>query len=318
MATHHLKTKEAHLNPALLTAASDTASIHSFPGLSSSNVQTPHANDNQFSVSTTNGALPHHWQTSDPVKEYPIAIYTFGCFSIFKNGELLNGNGNGQHKPHELLKLLVALGGRSVGEVRISDALWPEADGDVAHTSFSVTLHRIRKLMGIKAIHLVDGHLSLDPALCWVDVWALQHVLGKIKDMVNSRQVDIQALVNLSNQAMQLYHGHFLGNEDEQPWYIAFREKMKNKFLRLLLSVCDYLESQGRCDLAMDFYRKGIEVDQLSEEFYLRMMKCYTGHGRKVEAMNVYQQCQKVFTALTGCEPSEETRLLYQSLQNRI
>jgi len=64
------------------------------------------------------------------VNSYPIVIITLGHFSIYKYGQLINTHGNSQHKPSELLKLVIALGSRSVGEVRINDALWPDADGD--------------------------------------------------------------------------------------------------------------------------------------------------------------------------------------------
>ena len=42
---------------------------------------------------------------------------------------------------------LIALGGREASEERLSNALWPDADGDLAHESFTITLHRLRRLM---------------------------------------------------------------------------------------------------------------------------------------------------------------------------
>ena len=66
------------------------------------------------------------------LKKYPVAITTLGHFSVYKDGQVNPTQNNCQHKPAELLKILIALGSRSVGEVRINDALWPDADGDVA------------------------------------------------------------------------------------------------------------------------------------------------------------------------------------------
>lgn len=253
----------------------------------------------------------------DARQNYPIVITTLGHFNIYKNGQLLNNkNQQNQHKPSELLKLVIALGSRCVGEVRINDALWPDADGDVAHTSFSVTLHRIRKLLNMEALQLSDSHLTLNPEVCWVDVWALQKVLGKIKDAIYSINADAGTVQTYASVALQLYQGQFLGNEDEQPWSVAFREKIKSKFMRCLIQVCDYFERQGLCHLAIDYYRKGIEVEPLSEEFYLRLMKCYAKHERRVEAIATYQQCARIFNALTGCTPSADTRAIYRQLTN--
>jgi len=245
---------------------------------------------------------------------HPIVITTLGHFSIHKQGRLINGHEKNQHKPVELLKLVIALGSRSVGEVRISDALWPDADGDVAHTSFSVTLHRTRKLLAMESMLLSDGHLTLNSEVCWVDVWALNALIGQIKNALNDRQVLLDRIGMLTNQALHLYQGHFLGNEDEQPWFIAFREKVKSRLVRHLLRVCDTFENHGQCHLAIDYYRKGIEIDPLSEEFYQRLMKCYAHRGRNAEAMGVYQQAQRLFKALTGCEPSAATHAICRQI----
>lgn len=266
--------------------------------------QKRYGSPSSYSVSPLETALQTH----------PIVITTLGHFSIHKQGQVINGPGNNQHKPTELLKLVIALGSRSVGEVRISDALWPDADGDVAHTSFSVTLHRIRKLLTMDTLQLCDGHLTLNPHICWVDVWALDSLLGQIRNELNNSQTDLEIIRTLSNHALQLYQDHFLGNEDEQPWFIAFREKIKSRFIRCLTQVCDALEQYGHCHLAIDFYRKGIEIEPLSEVFYQRLMKCYVQRGRNIEAVNVYRQCEKLCRALTGAEPSASTQAIYREI----
>ena len=61
----------------------------------------------------------------------------------------------------------------------MTDALWPEAEGDAAHVSFNTTLHRLRKLIeNEKTIQLREGRVTLDRKHCWVDVWAFERVLG--------------------------------------------------------------------------------------------------------------------------------------------
>jgi len=247
-------------------------------------------------------------------RQYPIAINTLGHYSLIVNNKLKNSDNKGHRKPNELLKVLIAFGGKSVGEVRISDAMWPDADGDVAHTSFSVTLHRLRKLLGSEALLLNDGHLTLNSQRCWVDVWELEKTLNKLKDTINSQQIDHNLIIQLSNQALQLYHGPFLGNEDEQPWYIAYRDKISNKFSNCLMLICDYLERINRCDLAMQFYRKGIEIDALQEEYYIRLMKCYALKNRYAEAIATYQQFTRLLDALIGIAPSADSTNLYRNI----
>lgn len=111
-----------------------------------------------------NAPMPRNWP-------YPIKIYATGKFEILKDGKPLVFSGKAPKKPLEMLKTLVALGGKDITEESISDALWPDADGDMAHQSFATTLKRLRELLGLKeAIRLSGGLVSIDPAHCWVDV----------------------------------------------------------------------------------------------------------------------------------------------------
>jgi hypothetical protein len=43
-----------------------------------------------------------------------------------------------QRKPLELLKALIAFGGRAVLEEQLTEALWPEAKGHAAHQAFTL------------------------------------------------------------------------------------------------------------------------------------------------------------------------------------
>ena len=79
---------------------------------------------------------------------------------------------------------MIALGGENVSEERLSDLLWPDAEGDAAQDALSTTLHRLRHLLTHDAIHRQAGRLSLDRRHCWVDAWALDHMLERAKDLV--------------------------------------------------------------------------------------------------------------------------------------
>ena len=111
-----------------------------------------------------NAPLPRNWP-------YPLRIYTLERFEIIKDGKPLVFSGKAPKKPLEMLKTLIALGGKDISEEGLADALWPDADGDLAHQSFATTLKRLRELLGGKdAIRLSGGLVSINPAYCWVDV----------------------------------------------------------------------------------------------------------------------------------------------------
>ncbi len=89
-----------------------------------------------------------------------------GRFEVKLDGAPIGVHGKAQKKPLELLKALIAGGGRAVDKARLADFLWPDADGDAA---LDMTISRLRKLLGrADALRIEDGKLGLDPQRVWV------------------------------------------------------------------------------------------------------------------------------------------------------
>ncbi len=119
-------------------------------------------------------------------------VYTFGDFAIVIDGERLAFRGKAQKRPLNLLKALIAFGGRGVGTDRLKDALWPDADGDAAHRAFDTTLYRLRRLLGVEgALVLGEGRLSLSPDVCWSDALALKDIVGKATSLAEAPLPDL-------------------------------------------------------------------------------------------------------------------------------
>ncbi len=98
---------------------------------------------------------------------WPLRIITLGRFEVLKDGKRAGTGRKVQHRPLMLLKALIAFGGSEVPEEKITDLLWPDSDGDAAHSAFSTTLQRLRSLAGSeKALLLQERRLSLDPRFC--------------------------------------------------------------------------------------------------------------------------------------------------------
>jgi DNA-binding SARP family transcriptional activator len=244
---------------------------------------------------------------------WPLKIYTLGRFELLKDGNPVQFSRKAQQKPLALLKVLIAFGGKEVREDQIEDALWPEADGDSAHHSFEMTLHRLRTLIGQpETLEFQEGRLSLDPRYHWVDVWAFEHLFEeadhKRKEGLTERSVE------LTQKAMEMYRGPFLAGEIEQPWVISIRERLRRKFLRNVSWVGRYWEQCNQWEKTLECYERGLEVDDLAEELYQRLMVCYQRLGRKAEALSVYNRCKKTLSAALGVPPSSETVALYKSL----
>ena len=161
---------------------------------------------------------------------WPVKIYSLGDFSIFCNGNPVTFSRRAQQKPLALLKTILALGGRGIKEQRITDILWPDADGDLAHQSFDTTLHRLRKLLKRpEAIELRNGKVTLDRRYCWVDAWAFETLLSQSDDLHKNGK--LERAHRLAEKALGLYRGRFLAQEDEASHCIALSDRIHNAFL---------------------------------------------------------------------------------------
>jgi DNA-binding SARP family transcriptional activator len=217
-----------------------------------------------------------------------------------------------QQRPLSLLKALIALGGRDVPEARLAELLWPEADGDLAHHSFTVALSRLRKLLGKEeALVLKEGRLSLSNRHCWVDVWAFERFLGQA-EKARKEGKGTEAVRNFE-KALSLYRGAFLQFE-ELSWAVSLREKLRGGFLGAVTHLGRCYEGEGQWEEAVSCYGKGLAADDLAEELYRRLMVCHLRQGQEAKALSVYRRCRKTLSSVLGVDPSAETQAIAASL----
>jgi ATP/maltotriose-dependent transcriptional regulator MalT/DNA-binding SARP family transcriptional activator len=244
---------------------------------------------------------------------WPLKIFTLGPFELIKDGKPIQFSRKAQQKPLSMLKALIAFGSRNVREDQISDALWPEADGDIAYDSFKTTLHRLRKMVGYeKAIQLHEGRLTLDDKLCWVDVWAFEHVLEEAGSHWKDGLMD--RAVQFTEKAIQMYKGPFLAKETEQPWTISMSERLRSKFLESVGRLGLYWQQAEHWEKAIECYQRGLELEDLAEEFYQGLMNCYQHLGQKTKVISLYNRCKRILSSTLGIEPSSKTEAIYRSL----
>jgi two-component SAPR family response regulator len=124
--------------------------------------------------------------------------------------------------------------------------------------------------------------------------------------------------MRLIEKAINLYKGHFLTDEREEFWTTSYRERLRSKYLRLIIRTGDYLERAGRWEKAAEHYLKGLEIDELAEEFYQHLMICYKELGQHAKAIETYRRCKKTLSAAFGIEPSPKTEIIYNNLKENI
>jgi two-component SAPR family response regulator len=131
------------------------------------------------------------------------------------------------------------------------------------------------------------------------------------------RKISLTLNSQIPDQAIEMYKRHFLESDSQQPWTAGMRERMRSGVLRIIAVMGRQYESEARWEKAAECYQKGIETDDLAEEFCRSLMGCFDRLGRKAEAVKVYRACTTALSSTLGIAPSEKTTAAYTAIRNR-
>ncbi len=248
---------------------------------------------------------------------WPIRIYTLGRFQLVRDGAVLRFAHKAPKKPISMLKAIIAFGGSNVPERKIADTLWPDLDGDAAHEVFTVNLHRLRKLLGrADAVALDDSAVSLDRGVCWCDALSFGSYMASDEALDPGTAFnETSARGSAADTALTLYRGTFLPEDEDAPWALSARERLRAKFVDYIGRLAGRIEAKGRYYEAGACYQRGIETDDLVEQFYQGLIRCHTAVGNKAEALNVYRRLHNILSVERGTAPSPESEKLYASIR---
>ena len=255
---------------------------------------------------------------------WPVKIEALGGFRVLIYNQPLKLDGKAQHKPLDLLKLLVARAvsssiapgssGLSTASssalpstdiTEIINELWPDLEAKDPKASFDVALHRLRKLLTVdSAITIADGRVSLAPELVWCDAIQFARASGAAGN----------TNVSASTQALRDYTGPLFGDKQVADWAFSARERLANQFVKRVSLQGEALETAGNYRDAIEVYERGIVQDNLIDPFYRGLMRCHLARGESAEALRVYRRCREILSVVLGVEPSAETRELRASI----
>jgi len=247
---------------------------------------------------------------------WPLRIRTLGEF-VIEAEEAMQGGRKVQRKPLELLKALIAFGCTNVDVQRLAEVVWSDLDGDAAMAAFHAALLRLRRLLGHEGLlQLQDGKLSLDQTRCWVDSIAIDHVFAAVER--RAQAAGTEGAENGAHSLLELYRGDFLAEEEEKPWVLPARDRLRRRFLSCAADLGERLEAQQQWTQAMSLYQKALDANNLAEDVYRRLMRCHKAQGHYAEAIEAYRRCRDLLSIVLNAKPSLETDALYQEIQQLV
>lgn len=232
-----------------------------------------------------------------------VRIRTLGGFEVRLRGERLSFQRKVPKKTLSLLQALVAHGRATVPERWLCDALWGDEEADAARQALSITVLRLRKLLGVnEAVVQQGGKVWLDRALCAADAWQFEELLDRTDN------------VDATRRALSLYQGELLPDEEAESWTVAARERLRGKFIHALAGEGLALENAGRCEEALRLYQRGLDADPIVERFHQGLMRCYRDLGRPTEAIAAFRRARQTLSVVLGVAPSAQSEALLREI----
>jgi len=243
---------------------------------------------------------------------WPLRIHALGGFEILADGTRLKVGQKAQHRLLDLLRAVIAGGQHGINSQALADALWPDSDGDNARNTLQVSLYRLRKLLGREDILFVqDGKVRLKRETCWVDAWAFDGKLSCLRELAaDDPRFDATAV-----QALKLYRGHLLSQENEQPWILPERDRLRQEWLWVVRATGQRREAACDWETAAALYQQALAVDPDVEELYRRLMHCQHQGGAAEDAFDTYARCRRHLEHALGRKPSPDTERVLQGLR---
>lgn len=275
--------------------------------------------EENIEVSFVQGLLRRLWLPLAPELRPPnwpwaVKIHMLGKFSSVEiHGQPLEKGRKSPHRLLEVLAAIVAFGGAAVPVARLTDALWPEADGDQAQENFKKSLARLRKLLDVEAAILwQDGKITLNRHLCWVDALAFEAIAKQAESRAANTKMQYDGPGEAS--ACALYRGPFLGLEHIPEWALPYQADLRNRWTRIL--ACRSHRSHagtGANDVVREL-EAAIEVDPVAEPLYQRLITLLMAQGRWAEAAAQYDRCRSALARWGNRTPSAATDRLVMAM----
>jgi DNA-binding SARP family transcriptional activator len=95
---------------------------------------------------------------------------------------------------------------------------------------------------------------------------------------------------------------------------LPLRDRLQARLARSTLAEGQRLEARGDFAAARALYERALELDNLAESLYRRLMICQRELGDPAGALTTYRRCRELLSLVLSRRPAAETEAVRESL----
>ncbi len=244
-----------------------------------------------------------------------LTVRCLGGFEVRLGERLFTGFES--NKVRALFAYLISQRKRSFSRDHLAALLWPDRPDVAARRNLRQALYNLKTLLagggeGASPVMVRGNELQIDSRLdCWLDADAFADAR---RQGVSSDAVVPHYLA----AAVALYRGDFLAgftlkdSPDFDFWQLSEQERLRDQAVDTLQLLIESYLSRGEFRLGIQYARRLVAIDPLSEHAHRYLIRLYSLSGRRNRALTEYEQLCETLHRELGVEPLEETRELYQ------
>lgn len=219
----------------------------------------------------------------------PVSIRLLGQFGVSVGGEASRAQLT--RRAAELVQLLGLQPQRSLLNEQVVEALWPHLDPEAGSANLRKAAHHARQYLGeTDALVLRGGRVFLLPDRS-VDCDALRFEQAADEALAGGNAQACKA-------AAQLYGGELLPDARYEVWTEAPRQRLRDKYLRLLREAGDL--------------ERLVQEDPTDEAAHVQLMREELAAGRRSSALRWWGHLRDHLQQAMGLRPGPQAEALYR------
>jgi len=244
----------------------------------------------------------------DPEQTQPtVRVYTLGTFKVLVGEQAVDEHAWRRKSARQLFKVLLTRPGRRMTRDEVIELFWPESDSEAAASNLRSTLYAMRRALESEIVFGDHTSVWLGPdGGLWMDAVAFER---KVADAWRSPNP-----LPLLEEASALYVGDYLPDDLFEDWAGERREALRRTWTELQFGLAHALETRSDVGAAVQPLERLIRADPCDERAAQELMKLLTRHGRRAEALRVYQRLAQSLRDELAVEPSPDTAELHRQI----